>query len=94
MLDCAPTQLLKTRYSGKAFRNEGYVEETFRLTPLPDGTRLLHDVDFTYSGLPWLIRWLMQLVNAFGYSVGKSSLEGIRDLAEEDMASPPLDQAR
>ena len=52
VLDCAPTQRLKTRYGGKAFRNGGHVEETFRLTPSPDGTRLLHAVDFTHSGIP------------------------------------------
>lgn len=80
---CLQAQLLKTRYTGKAFRNGGYVEETFRLTPSPNGTRLFHAVDFTHSGVPWLIRLLMQLLNTFGYSVGQSSLEGIRDLAEE-----------
>lgn len=87
VLDCAPTQLLTTRYSGKAFRNGGYVEETFRLTPIPSGTRLLHAVDFAHSGLPWLVRLLMQLVSTFGYSVGKSSLERIRDLVEESPAN-------
>ena len=84
--DCVPTQLLRTRYSGEAFQKGGYVEETFRLTPSPNGTRLFHAVDFTHSGLPWLIRLLMQLVNTFGYSVGRSSLEGIRNLAHESMA--------
>jgi hypothetical protein len=89
VLDCAPKQLLTTRYSGKAFRNGGYVEETFRLTPIPSGTRLLHAVDFAHSGLPWLVRLLMQLVSTFGYSVGKSSLEGLRDLVEEGPANQP-----
>ena len=92
--DCAPAQLLKTRYSGHAFRNGGYVEETFRLTPSSDGTRLLHAVDFSRSGLPWLVRLLMQLVHTFGYSVGKSSLEGIRDLAEETTANQPSGRTR
>ena len=87
--DCVPTQLLTTRYSGKAFRNNGYVEETFRLTPIPSGTRLLHAVDFAHSGLPWLVRLLMQLVGTFGYSVGQSSLDGIRGLVEEGMGNQP-----
>jgi len=92
--DCAPAELLKTRYTGKAFRNGGYVEETFRLTPSQNGTRLSHAVDFTHSGVPWLVLLLMQLVNAFGYSAGKSSLEGIRDLAEETTAYQPSDRTR
>ena len=94
VLDCEPTQLLRTRYSGKAFRNGGYVEETFRLTPAPGGTRLHHAVDFTHSGLPWLVRLLMQLVHTFGYSVGRSSLDGIRDLAEETSAHQAADRTR
>lgn len=89
VVDCAPTQLLKTRYTGKAFRNGGYVDEVFQLTPSSTGTRLTHGVDFTHSGLPWIVRVLMYIIHTFGYSVGKSSLDGIKKLTEETKANTP-----
>jgi hypothetical protein len=64
-----------------AFPNGGYVDETFRLTPMSTGTRLAHAVDFAHSGIPWVFQVLMKLINLFGHNVGPSLLENIRELA-------------
>jgi len=81
-VDYAPLQRVRTRFSGEVFRNGGYVDEEFRLIPLAAATRLMHLVDYTHSGLPWIIAVLMRFIQTFGYSVGKSPLEGIKELAE------------
>jgi hypothetical protein len=92
VIDCVPMRLLKTRYSGDAFRNGGYVEEVFELVPSPTDIRLTHAVDYSHSGLPRFFRVLMWLISRFGYSVGRSSLDGIKELAEESKASQPSDR--
>ena len=82
VIECAPEQFLKTRFTGWFTPRAGYVDEVFRLHASNTETRLVHEVDFTQSGIPWLIQVLMKLVSTFGYSVGKSPLKGIKDLAE------------
>jgi uncharacterized protein YndB with AHSA1/START domain len=83
VVDFVPGELLKTRFEGGAFKDGGYVEETFRIVPSEAETKLVHEVDFSRSGLPWFVQALMKLIDTFGYSVGKSPLEGIRELVVE-----------
>jgi hypothetical protein len=75
--------MLKTRFSGPAFRTGGHVDEVFRLVARGERTQLIHEVDFSHSRLPWAVRALAKLLSLVGYHVGKSSLEGIKALAEE-----------
>jgi uncharacterized protein YndB with AHSA1/START domain len=82
VIECAPAGILKTRYTGKAFRKGGYVEEVFQLKPSSTGTLLTHAVDFTHAGLPWFVRLLMRVIHVLGHGVGRSSLERIGDLEQ------------
>jgi len=62
----------------------GTVEETFRLQQ--DGghvTQLVHEVDFSESGLPWWARLLMVYIGRFGRLVGEDSLNGIERRAKQ-----------
>lgn len=83
VLACIPGELLTTRFSTEAPGPAGYVDETFRLKPLAEGTRIVHEADFTHSGLPRWLRVFMKVVDLVGRKVGKSSLEGIKELVEE-----------
>lgn len=83
IVDCQPDVFLAVRFSGDAFRRAGYVDETFRMTPTADGTRIIHEVDFTHSGLPWLLKVFVKVMDTIGYKAGKSSLDGIKELAEQ-----------
>lgn len=88
VVECVPEKLLKTRCDGKAFKVGGYVDETFRIVLSETKTILIHEVDFTHSGLPWLILVMMRLIDKFGYSVEKSTLERIRELIGTDVRPP------
>ena len=86
VIACEPCKLLVTRFlldfSGRA----GYVDETFRLEPLSDGTRIVHEVNFAHSGLPLWLRLFMKLMDRVGAKAGESSLDGIRNLVEQAKA--------
>lgn len=57
------------------------VEEEFQLIPAYSGTKVIHLVDFSNSGIPWIFRALMWLIYKFGRKAGPSSLDGIKELA-------------
>lgn len=81
--NCTPPELITFRYVGDALRAGGYVEETFRLQPAGEGTDISHAVDLSRSGLPWMVRVLAKLLSVIGRQQSKSSLDCIRELAEE-----------
>lgn len=70
------------RYSGESFGSTGgYVDESFILTCIdPRQTKLDLVVDFTNSKLPLILKCIMWFIHTFGYSAGRSSLDGIKDL--------------
>lgn len=82
VMACTPGELLTTRFHTEGPGPAGYVDETFRLLPQGEGTRIVHEVDFTHSGLPRWLQAFMKVVDLMGRKVGKSSLDGIRELAE------------
>ncbi|MEM6883458.1 MAG: SRPBCC family protein [Verrucomicrobiota bacterium] len=56
----------------------GTVEESFLLQQLgPAVTRLVHEVDFSRSGLPWWVRILIGYIGRFGKLMGDDPLDGI-----------------
>ncbi|UCD52700.1 MAG: SRPBCC family protein [Phycisphaerales bacterium] len=83
VMACAPGQLLTTRFLTEAPGPAGYVDETFRLQPLAQGTRIIHEVDFTHSGLPRWLEVFMKVMNWVGRQAGRSSLDGIKELVEK-----------
>lgn len=88
VLACEPPLLLATRYSERPAPEGRAVEETFRLSALPDGARLDHQVDLSRWGFPRWAVLLFKFVNFFGRKMNRSSLEGIRELAEALEADP------
>jgi uncharacterized protein YndB with AHSA1/START domain len=82
IIACEPGQRLTTRFTGAAFPRDAYADETFVLEAAGTNTRLVQTVDYTHSGLPWFVKLLMKLLATFGHSVGNSSLDGIKELAE------------
>lgn len=83
VLTCVPGELLTTRFLTEGPGPAGYVDETFRLRPCGDGTRVIHEVDFTHSGLPRWLQVFMKVMDVVGRKVGKASLEGIKELVDE-----------
>ncbi len=79
-----PERILTIKYSGNAFKLGGYVNETFLLSAQNRGTKIKQVVDFTHSGVPFVIQLLMKFIHTVGYSVGKGPLEGIKELAEQN----------
>ena len=56
----------------------GTVEETFKLQQQGAAvTRLVHEVDFSRSGLPWWVRVVIGYIGRFGKLVGEDPLDGI-----------------
>ncbi len=82
ILACRPCELLTTRFFMEAPVPVGHVDETFRLRPHQQGTRIVHEVDFTHSGLPRWLQVFMKVMDLVGRKAGKSSLDGIKELAE------------
>jgi len=82
VIHCRVPEILAIRYATDALRPGGYVDETFRLRSFDGGAKIIHEVDFTHSGLPCAIKALMKVLDLFGRKEGKSSLDGIRELAD------------
>jgi uncharacterized protein YndB with AHSA1/START domain len=84
VMDYKPCERIRIRYSGPAFKSDSnFVDETFLLNSQgPHHTLIRHEVDFSNSGIPILFRFLMWFISTFGYQVGPSSLDGIKDLME------------
>jgi hypothetical protein len=80
-------KLLTIRYSGNIFKAWGYVTETYLLSAQNRGTDVKQIVDFTNSGVPFIVQLLMKFIHTLGYSAGKSSLKGIKELAEQNQVS-------
>jgi len=83
VIACTPGERLTTRFLMEAPGPAGYVDETFRLRPGREGTHVVHEMDFTHSGLPHWLQAFMKVMDLVGRKVGKSSLEGIKALVEE-----------
>jgi uncharacterized protein YndB with AHSA1/START domain len=82
ILACIPGERLTTRFATEPPGRTGYVDETFRLQPVAQGTRVVHEADFIHSPLP---RWLgvfMKVMDMVGRQAGRSSLDGIKELLE------------
>ncbi|MCG8632946.1 MAG: SRPBCC family protein [Desulfobacterales bacterium] len=84
IMDLKPGEKITIRYSGEAFSTgDGFVDETFTL--VYQGvrqTKLVLEVDFSQSELPFLIKSIMWFLSRFGQKSGKSSLDGIRSILE------------
>ena len=77
-----PGASLTTKYSGSAFKRQGYVRESYRLTAKNGGTRVQQTLDFTHSEISIFIQLIMKVINAVGSAAGKGPLDGIKELAE------------
>lgn len=82
--DYRPSEKITIRFSGPAFKtNRNFVDETFLFIPKsPRRCLVRHEVDFSYSGLPFIIKFLMWFIHMFGFKAGPGPLDGIRDLLE------------
>jgi len=80
VLECRPGRTLAIRFTTQAPRG-GQVDETFRLQSSGEGTEVTHEIDFKHSGLPWWLKVFMKVLDLFGHQRGKSSLDGIAELA-------------
>jgi len=84
VIACEPERSLTLRFSGEAFpRTNEYVEETYVFEPVGGGTKVLHKVDFSHSGLPWFLKLVMKVIDLVGHKAGPSPLDGLKELAEE-----------
>ncbi len=83
VVTCEPHRLLVTRFSMDHSKPGGYVDETFRLEACKAGTQIVHEVDFTHSGLPLWLKAFMKLMDVVGRKAGTSSLDGIKSLVEQ-----------
>ena len=83
VIACEPPRSLTLRFSGEASRDTGqYVEEMYVLQPVEGGTRILHETDFSHSGLPRFLQGVMKVIGLLGHRKGDSPLGGLKELAE------------
>jgi uncharacterized protein YndB with AHSA1/START domain len=87
VIACDPDRTLVLRFSGSAFPRPGaYVDEMYTWQPARGGTKIWHTVDFSHSGLPWLLKVLLKAMDLVGHKSGRSPLDGLKELAEEESA--------
>ena len=79
-----PNSLLTIKYSGSAFRRQGYAKETHRLISKRRGTKICQTIDFTQSEIPVFVQLIMKVISSVGHSVNKGPLDGIKELAEDE----------
>ena len=84
-----PYSHLHIQYYEDLMNREQYVEETYDLQPVRDGTRLTQVIDMGRVKMPLLLRWLGQLILWFGKPVGPTHLEQLRQLVEGDLNAEP-----
>jgi hypothetical protein len=83
VIECEPDRILTLRFSSEALLRTGeYVEETYVLQPLDGGTKVLHQIDFSHSGVPWFLQAVMKGIDLVGHTRGQSPLGGLKGLAE------------
>jgi uncharacterized protein YndB with AHSA1/START domain len=83
VIECEPDRILTLRFSGEALpRTDEYVDETYVLQPSNGGTKVLHEIDFSHSGLPWFLKAVLRVIQLVGRKEGKSPLEGLQELVE------------
>ena len=58
----------------------------FALTAKGADTRLVQTTDFSGAGIPWPVRMLIAIIDRFGRPVGRTHLEGLKQLAEGQSA--------
>jgi uncharacterized protein YndB with AHSA1/START domain len=84
VIECEPDGSLTLRFSGEACpRTNEYVDETYVFQPVDGGTKVLHKIDFSHSGLPWFLKVVMKVIDLVGHKKGESPLDGLKGLAEE-----------
>jgi uncharacterized protein YndB with AHSA1/START domain len=84
VIACEPERSLTLRFSGEASpRTNEYVDETYLFQPVDGGTKALHKIDFSHSGLPWFLKVVMKVIDLVGHKEGQSPLDGLKGLAEE-----------
>ena len=72
------------RVSGEAaIGTDEYVDETYVLRAIEEGTKVLHEVNFSHAGLPWFLKALLKAIHLVGRPPGKSPLDGLKELAED-----------
>lgn len=83
VLECEPDRILSLRFSGEAsFRTGEYVKETYVLQPVGRRTKILHQIDFSHSGLPWLAQAMLKVIGLVRHHKDLS-LEGLQGLFEQ-----------
>jgi len=84
VIECEPQRSLTLRFSGEASGGtDEYVDETYVFQPVDGGTKVLHETDFSHSGLPWFLKVVMKVIDLVGHKGGPSPLDGLKGLAEE-----------
>ncbi|MCL5279346.1 MAG: SRPBCC family protein [Planctomycetes bacterium] len=83
VIACEPQRILTLRFSGEAAGGaDEYVEETYGFQPVEGGTKVLHQIDFSHSGLPRFLQVVLKVVHLVGQPQGKSPLDGLKERAE------------
>lgn len=83
VIECQPPRGLTLRFSGEVSRGtDQYVDEMYVFQPVAGGTRILHETDFSHSGLPWFLQGVMKVIGFLGHKKGDSPLDGFKELAE------------
>jgi uncharacterized protein YndB with AHSA1/START domain len=83
VIACEPQRRLTLRFSGEASAGtDEYVDETYVFQPVEGGTKVLHETDFSHSGLPWFLQGVMKVIGLLGHRKGNSPLGGLKELAE------------
>ena len=81
VITCEPERILTLRFSGEAATGtDEYVDETYVFQSFDGGVKIVHEVDFSHSGLPWFFKAVLQVIHLVGQPQGKSSLDVLKEL--------------
>ena len=77
-----PPARLEIRVTGGRMPANGVVHERYTLRRLPAGTEVVQLIDMRQSGIPWLWRVIMAVLQRIGRPTGKRYLENLKSLVE------------
>ena len=83
VIACEPERTLTLRFSGEtAVGTDEHMDETYVFQPVEGSTKVVHEIDFSHSGLPWFLKVVLKAVHFVGQQQGKSPLGCLKELAE------------
>ncbi len=80
---CDPPHEIQFRHQYRWKMQHRYVVEKYRLRQAGEQVEVTQEIDMSEAGIPWVFRALIWFISRFGYSVGRSSMELLKEAVED-----------